>query len=73
MDTNNSYNQICMDKSDMEKTSFVVDKGIYYYNVMPFGLKNVGASYQRLVSRVFKEKIRNTMEVYVDDMVVKNR
>lgn len=73
MDVNNSYNQICMDKSDMEKTSFVVDKGTYYYNLMSFGLKNVGATYQRLVSRVFKEKIRKTMEVYVDDMVVKNR
>ncbi|XP_021833172.1 uncharacterized protein K02A2.6-like [Prunus avium] len=40
---------------------------------MPFGLKNAGATYQRLVNRIFAEQIRSTMEVYVDDMLVKSR
>lgn len=46
----NGYNRIRMDESDMEKTYFVVDKGTYWYRVMQFGLKNVGDTYQRLVS-----------------------
>ncbi|XP_011078664.1 uncharacterized protein LOC105162360 [Sesamum indicum] len=53
-------------------TSFLTEGGIYCYNVMPFGLKNVGATYQRLVNRMFKDQIGRTMEVYVDDMVVKS-
>ena len=40
---------------------------------MPFGLKNVGATYQRLVNAMFKDLIGKTMEVYVDDMLVKSR
>ena len=40
---------------------------------MPFGLKNAGATYQRLVNMMFSEKIGNNMEVYVDDMLVKSQ
>jgi hypothetical protein len=43
----------------------------YYYNAMPFGLKNAGATYQRLMDRVFSEQIGRNVEVYIDDMVVK--
>ncbi|PNX64467.1 gag-pol polyprotein, partial [Trifolium pratense] len=43
----------------------------YFYNVMPFGLKNAGATYQRLMDRVFSEQIGKNLEVYIDDMVVK--
>ena len=39
---------------------------------MPFGLKNAGVTYQQLVSKMFKQQIRKTMEVYVDDMLVKS-
>ena len=39
--------------------------------MMPFGLKNAGATYQRMMTRMFKEKIRRMMKVYIDDMVVK--
>ena len=60
-----------MNELDMEATSFVIDWGTWY-KVMPFGLKNTGATYQRFVNRIFKEKIRETMEVYIDDMVVKS-
>ena len=56
---------------DEEKTSFITPKGLYCYKVMPFGLKNAGATYQRLVTKMFKHLIGNTVEVYIDDMVVK--
>ena len=40
---------------------------------MPFGLKNAGATYQRMMTRMFQDKIRHTVEVYIDDMVVKGK
>ncbi|CAL2247427.1 unnamed protein product [Prunus armeniaca] len=55
-----------------EHTAFITDRGLYCYNVMPFGLKNVGATYQRLVNKIFAELIGTSMEVYVDDMLVKS-
>ena len=53
MDAFSGYNQISMDLEDQEKTSFVTAQGTYCYRVMPFGLKNAGATYQRLVNRMF--------------------
>ena len=64
MDAFSSYNQISMDPGDQEKTSFVTVQGTYCYRVMPFGLKNAGATYQRLVNRMFQRQICATMEVY---------
>ena len=61
-----------MDPSDQEKTSFVTGQGTYCYLVMPFGLKNTGATYQRLVNRMFQKQIGPFMEVYIDDMLVKS-
>ena len=72
MDAFSDYNQISMDLSDQEKTSFVTAQGTYCYRVMPFGLKNAGATYQRLVNRMFQKQIGTTMEVYIDDMLVKS-
>ena len=60
-----------MDPSDQEKTSFVTGQGTYYYQVMPFGLRNAGATYQRLVNKMFQKQIGASMEVYIDDMLVK--
>ena len=62
-----------MHAPDQEHTSFVTDKGLYCWNVMPFGPKNAGATYQRLVNMMFSEQIGNNMEVYVDDMLVKSK
>ncbi|CAL8992282.1 unnamed protein product [Prunus brigantina] len=73
MDTYSGYNQIFMHPTDQEHTAFITDRGLYYYNVMPFGLKNAGATYQRLVNQIFAELIGTLMEVYVDDMLVKSR
>ena len=61
-----------MDPDDQEKTSFATVQGTYCYHVMPFGLKNEGATYQRLVNRMFQKQIGTTMKVYIDDMLVKS-
>ena len=61
-----------MHPNDQEKTSFITDRGTYCYKVMPFGLKNAGATYQRLVNRMFAAQLGKTMEVYIDDMLVKS-
>ena len=53
MDAFSGYNLISMDPNDQEKTSFVTGQGTYCYRVMPFGLENAGATYQRLVNKMF--------------------
>ena len=73
MDAFSGYNQIVMDKEDQEKTSFITSKGLFCYKVMPFGLKNAGATYQRLMNRMFHYQIGKNIEVYIDDMLVKSR
>ncbi|KAJ3689619.1 hypothetical protein LUZ61_018783 [Rhynchospora tenuis] len=72
MDAYSGYNLIRMSPADEEKTSFVKEEGLYCYKVMPFGLKNAGAEYQKMVSKVFKEELGEIMEAYIDDMVVKS-
>ncbi|CAL2247008.1 unnamed protein product [Prunus armeniaca] len=73
MDAYSGYNQIFMHPEDQVHISFITDCGLYCYKVMPFGLKNVGATYQHLVNSIFAPLIGNTMEVYVNDMLVKSR
>ena len=53
MDAFLGYNQIKMKEEDQEKTSFVTSQGLFCYKVMPFGLKNAGATYQRLMNKMF--------------------
>ena len=72
MDAFSGYNQIKMDEADQEKTSFVTSQGLFCYKVMPFGLKNAGATYQRLVNHMFRPQIGRSVELYVDDMFVKS-
>jgi len=57
MDAFSGYNQILMHPNDQEKTAFTTDKGIYCYKVMPLGLKNAGVTYQRLVNKMFADRI----------------
>ena len=71
MDAFFRYNQIKMAPHDEEKMAFIINRGLYCYNVMPFRLKVVGATYQRLVNNIFKDQIDCNIEVYVDDMLVK--
>ena len=56
-----------------EKTAFITLHGLFCYNVMSFGLKNVGATYQRLLTKMFSPLLEKTMEVYIDDMLVKSK
>ena len=72
MDAFSGYNQIKMDEADQEKTSFITSQGLFCYKVMPFGLKNVGETYQRLINHMFRPQIGQNVEVYVDDMLVKS-
>ena len=73
MDTFSRYNQIKISEEDQEKTALITSQGLYCYNVMPFGLKNAGATYQRLVNKMFSNQIGRNMEVYMDDMLVKSK
>ena len=73
MDVFLGYNQIVMNEEDQEKTSFITSKRLFYYRVVPFGLKNAGATYQRLMNKMFHNQIRRNVEVYIDDMLVKTK
>ena len=62
-----------MEKEDQENTAFITSQGLYCYRVMPFGLKNTGATYHRLVNQMFSKQIGRNVEVYMDDMLVKGK
>ena len=66
MDGFSSYNQIKIAPEDQEKTSFTCAWGTFYWNVMPFGLKNAGATYQRAMTTIFHNMMHKNMEDYVD-------
>ncbi|XP_024634522.1 uncharacterized protein [Medicago truncatula] len=72
MDGFSGYNQIKMAPEDREKTSFITPWGAFCYLVMPFGLINAGATYQRGMTKIFHDMIHKEIEVYVDDMIVKS-
>ena len=73
MDAYSGYNQIPLSRVDQAKTTFTMDQGLYCYQVMSFDLKNAGATYQRLINKIFAPFIRRSMEVYIDDMLVKSQ
>nr|GEW49265.1 hypothetical protein [Tanacetum cinerariifolium] len=72
LDTYKGYHQIQMAEEDKDKTTFYPGEGVYCYKKMSFGLKNAGATYQRLVDKVFSHQIGSNLEAYVDDMVIKS-
>ena len=71
LDAYSRYNQIPIATTDMNKSAFITYDANYFYKVMSFGLKNVGATYQRLMDKVFSHIMGKCVEVYVNDMVVK--
>nr|KYP31996.1 Transposon Ty3-G Gag-Pol polyprotein [Cajanus cajan] len=73
LDAYSSYNQILMYPPDEEYTAFITEQANYCYHIMPFRLKNAGATYQRLMDTVFVEQIGHNLEVYIDDMVIKTK
>ncbi|GKA38368.1 reverse transcriptase domain-containing protein [Tanacetum coccineum] len=72
LDAYKGYHQIHMAEADEEKTAFHTPQGVYCYTKMPFGLKNAGATYQRLVDKAFDKQVGRNLEVYVDDLVIKS-
>jgi len=73
VDAYSGYNQILMYPPDEEKTAFITDQGIFCYKMMPFGLKNAGATYQRMMMKVFEGMIGGQVEVYIDDIITKTQ
>ena len=73
LDVFQGYHQIPLALDDQERTAFVTPIGNYHYKVMPFGLKNAGATYQRMMTRMFEPQLGKNIEIYIDDMVVKSK
>ena len=73
LDAFQGYHQIPLATDDQEKTAFVTPVGNYHYKVMPFGLKNAGSTYQRMMTKMFEPQLGKNVEVYIDDMVVKSK
>ena len=73
LDAFQSYHQIPLVSDDQEKTAFVTLVGNNHYKVMPFGLKNAGSTYQRMMTRMFESQLGKNIEIYIDDMVVKGK
>jgi hypothetical protein len=73
LDSYSGYHQIKMKESDQLATSFIILFDMFCYVTMPFGLRNVCATYQRCMQHVFGDHIGRTIEAYVDDIVVKTR
>ena len=73
LDAFQGYHQIALAPEDQGKTAFISPDANYHYTVMPFELKNAGATYQQMMTRMFQDKIRRTMKMYIDDMVVKSK
>ncbi|KAL0289199.1 UNVERIFIED_CONTAM: Retrovirus-related Pol polyprotein from transposon [Sesamum angustifolium] len=73
MDASQGYHQIMLALEDRKRVSFITSTGTFCYVAIPFGLKNADATYQRLVDKIFRPQIGRNIEVYVDDMLVKNK
>ena len=73
LDAFQGYHQIPLALNDQEKTSFFTPTRNYHYKVMSFGLKNAGSAYQRMITKMFEPQLGKSIEVYIDDMVVKSK
>ncbi|KAL0416355.1 UNVERIFIED_CONTAM: hypothetical protein Slati_3467400 [Sesamum latifolium] len=73
MDASQGYHQIMLALKDCKRVSFIILPGTFCYVAMPFELKNAGATYQRLVDKIFHPQLGRNVEVYVDDMLVKSK
>ena len=73
LDAFQGYHQIPLALDDQENTAFVTLTGNYHYKMMAFGLKNAGSTYQRMMTKMFEPQLGRSIEVYIDDMVVKSK
>ena len=67
------YHHIAMHDLDHEKITFITPRDIFYYKIMPLRLKNAGATYPRMITKMFKPLMGKTIDAYIDDMVVKSK
>ena len=73
LDAFQGNHQIPLALDDQEKIAFVTPIGNYHYKVIPFGLKNAGSTYQRMMMRMFESQLKKNIVIYIDDMVVKSK
>jgi hypothetical protein len=73
LDAYSGYNQIKLKVEDEEKTAFITPYGIFCYQVVPFGLKNAEATYQRMMQNCLRSQMGRNIQVYIDDMVITTR
>ena len=73
LDAFQEYHQIPLVLDDQEKIAFITPIGNYHYKVIPFGLKNAGSTYQRMMTKMFEPQLGKNVEVYINDMVVKSK
>jgi hypothetical protein len=73
LDGYSGYNQIKLKKEDEEKTAFITPYGVFCYQVMPFGLKNTVATYQRMMQNCLGSQIGRNIQVYIDNVVITTR
>jgi hypothetical protein len=73
LDAYSGYNQIKLKKEDKEKIAFITPYGVFCYQVMLFGLKNAGATYQRMMQNCLGSQIGRNIQVYIDDVVITTR
>jgi hypothetical protein len=73
LDAYSGFHQIQMSREDRKHTAFVTVDGLYCYVVMPYGLKNALSTFVRAMSKTFGDLIRDKVEVYVDDIIVKTK
>ena len=73
LDAFQGYHQTSLALDDQKKTAFVTPIENYHYKVMPFGLKNMGSTYQKMMTRMFRPQLGKHIKVYIDDMVVKSK
>ena len=73
LDAFQGYHQIPLALEDQEKTAFMTPIENYHYKVIPFGLKNAGSTYPRMMTRMFEPQLGKSIEVYIDNMVIKSK
>jgi Reverse transcriptase (RNA-dependent DNA polymerase). len=73
LDAYSGYHQIYMNPADIPKTAFITPFGTFCHLRMPFGLRNAGVTFARLVYKVLYKQLGRNVEAYVDEVVVKSR